>query len=253
MCLTKLVVPAALLALSTTAFGAPSTLRFHGYAYDLESQRLRYTEVHEQKVEEDRWLGGTITYIAPDGSLIGKKTLDFTQAPFIPLFRLELKHGGGYVEGISAINQDTIEMYKKGYKDSAEQRETVARPESTASDSGFHSFIRAHFTELMAGKKLRFNFAVAGNLDVFKFRAQRIEDGVFEDQPVARFRVSPDTLLRLLVDPLELSYDADTRKLLEYRGVSNLHDPATGDAYNVRIIYPSKPPADAPKLSGEYQ
>lgn len=249
----KFALPAALLALSWTAFGAPATLRFHGYAYDLKTSRYLYTEVHEQKIEGERWLGGSITYIAPDGSLIGKKTMDFTQDPFIPVYRLELKPGGGYVEGISAIGADRIEMYKKGYKDSAEQRETVKRPEATAADSGFHSYIRAHFAELMSGKKVRFNFGVAGNLDVYKFRARRIEDGTFENKLVARFRVEPDTLLRLLVDALELSYDTEQRKLLEYHGVSNLHDPSTGDAYDVRIIYPSTPPADAPKLPPEFQ
>lgn len=249
----KIALPAAILGLSSTASGAPSVLRFHGYAYDLETRRYLYTEVHEQKIEGERWLGGSITYIAPDGSLIGKKTMDFTQDPFIPLYRLELKPGGGYVEGISAIGADSIEMYRKGYKDSAEKRKKVKRPEATAADSGFHSYIREHFAELMSGKKVRFTFGVAGNLDVYKFRARRIEDGTFENKPVVRFRVEPDTLLRLLVDALELSYDTEQRKLLEYRGVSNLHDPTTGDAYDVRIIYPSTPPADAPKLPAEYQ
>jgi len=52
-----------------------------------------------------------------------------------------------------------------------------------------------------------------------------------------RFRVEPDSLLRWMVDPLELTYEPAQRKLVEYHGVSNLHDPATGKAYNVRIIY----------------
>ena len=60
-------------------------------------------------------------------------------------------------------------------------------------------------------------------------------------------RVEPDSLLRLLVDPLRLSYDVGNHHLLEYVGVSNIHDPATGSAYNVRIIYPSQAPPDAPK------
>lgn len=250
----KQLVMVILAALAAPAQAAEGAHRLLGYAYDLETRRFLYTEVHSQKIEGERWLGGSITYVAPDGGLIGTKTLDFTQDPFIPVYRLELKPGGGYIEGISAVTADSIEMYKKGYKDSAEQRKKIARPAVTTADSGFHSFIRAHFTELMSGKKMRFSFAVAGNLDVFKFRAQRIADGLFESQPVVRFRVEPDTLLlRLLVDPLELSYEVNDRKLLEYRGVSNLHDPATGDPYNVRIIYPSAPPADAPKLPTEYR
>jgi len=89
---------------------------------------------------------------------------------------------------------------------------------------------------------------VAGNLDRYKFRARRVEDGQFQGRTAVRFRVEPDSLLRYLVSPLELMYDAESKKLLEYRGISNVHDPATGKAYNARIIYPDQPPADAPKV-----
>lgn len=243
----KFALPAALLALTAVSHAAPSTLNFKGYAYDLENKRFLYTEVHEQKIEGERWVSGTITYFAPDGSQIGGKTLDFTHDPFIPVYRLELKTGGGYVEGISAVTADSIEMYKQGYEDRAEQREKIARPAVAAADSGFHAFLRENFSRLMEGKKVRFSFAVAGNLDSFKFRALRIADGEFEGKPVVRFRIEPDTLLRLVVDPLELSYEPTQRQLLEYHGISNLHDPVTGEPYNVRIIYPSSPPADAAK------
>lgn len=247
------LLPVALLCLCVSAQAAEKTLRFHGYAYDLASNRYLYTELHEQKAEGDRWLGGSISYIAPDGSLIGKKSLDFSQDPFIPVFRLELKPGSGYIEGISAIGKDSIEMYKKGYKDARESGKKVARPDNTTADSGFHNLMRAWFPDLMENKKVVFHFAVAGELDTFKFRGQRIDDATFEGKPAVRFRVQPDTLLRLLVDPLELTYDPTNRRLLEYRGVSNLHDPASGEAYVVRISYASRPPEDAPILPAEYQ
>ncbi len=249
----KLLLAASLAAWSFQAQAAEGALRFHGYAYDLKTRAHLYTEVHDQKVDGDRWLGGSITYIGPDGGLIGKKSLDFSQDPFIPVFRMELKSGGGYVEGISGMSKDSIEMFRQGYKESATTERKVARPDATTADSGFHSFIRARFAELMDNKKVRFHFAVAGELDVFKFQGQRIEDTTFEDQPAVRFRVEPGTLLRLLVDPLELTYDPASRRLLEYRGVSNLHDPASGEAYEVRIVYPSKPPAEAARLPAEYR
>ena len=85
---------------------------------------------------------------------------------------------------------------------------------------------------------------------MYRFRAQRIGAARFEGRPAVLIRVEPDSLLRWLVPSLELTYEPDERKLVEYHGVSNLHDPATGKAYNVRIIYPSKPPADAPPIPG---
>ena len=46
------------------------------------------------------------------------------------------------------------------------------------------------------------------------------------------------SLIGLFVDPLRLSYDAETRRLIEYRGLSNVRS-ADGELYEVRIRYPA--------------
>jgi hypothetical protein len=246
--------PAPLLALALAlaspclAAGEAATLKFRGYAYDLDSNRFLYTELHEQQVQDGRWLGGTIVYVAPDGTEIGRKTMDFGQDPFVPLYRLDLATGGGYMEAITGLTADRIQMAKQGYgmKDVVDR--SVKRPAVVCADSGFHAFIRSRFEELLDGREVQFVFAVAGNLDSYRFRARRIADTTFEGRPAVRFRVEPDSLLRWLVDPLELTYEPEQRKLVEYRGVSNLHDPETQRAYDARIVYPSRRPADAPAL-----
>lgn len=229
---------------------AETTLKFRGYAYDLSSNRFLYTELHEQQVAGDRWLGGTIDYVAADGRPLGHKSLDFRQDPYVPVYRLDLTADGGYMESITAVTALSIDMAKRARAGADVQHRVVSRTPRVAADSGFHVLIREHFGELLAGQPLNFIFAVAGNLDTYKFRARRLPDTTFEGKPAVRFRVEPDSLLRWLVDPLELTYETGQRKLLEYRGVSNVHDPATGKAYNARIIYPSQPPADAPPLPG---
>ncbi len=241
---------AAVVALSAPAQAQDGTHTFNGYAYDLESGKFLYTEVHKQAISGERWLGGTIDYYAPDGSRIGHKTLDFSQDPYVPVYRLDLVTGGGYMEGVKAVSADTIEMQKKGYGSAKVRSASVKRKGKGAlvADSGFHSFLRDRFPELLAGKPVEFTFAVSGELDAFKFRAKRIEDGTFEGKPAIRLKVEPATWLRFLVDPLEVLYEPAQRKLLEYRGISNLHDPRTFEPYTVRIIYPSKRPADAPPL-----
>ena len=241
---------AALLALAwcAGAAAAPTTHTFRGYAYDLDNGKFLYTEVHRQAIEGDRWLGGTIDYYAPDGSRIGHKTLDFSQDPYVPVYQLDLTTAGGYMEGIAALTPDRIEMKKKGYGSTAVRKAAVARRGAMVADSGFHSFLRDRFPDLLAGKTVEFNFAVSGELDSFRFRARRIADGAFEGKPAVQFKVEPSTWLRLLAAPLFILYDPEQRRLLEYRGISNLHDPRTREAYNVRIVYPSVPPADAPAL-----
>ena len=238
----------AALALAVPAFAQDGTHTFRGYAYSLDSNSFLYTEVHRQVIAGDRWTGGTIDYYAPDGAHIGHKTLDFAQDPYVPVYRLELATGGGYVEGITALTADRIHMQKQAYGARKARTASVPRRGTMVADSGFHSFLRDRFAELVAGKAVAFTFAVSGELDTFKFRARRIEDREFEGKPAVQLKVEPSTWLRLLADPLYILYDPADRRMLEYRGISNLHDPKTRKAYNARIVYPAVPPADAPAL-----
>lgn len=239
---------AAALALTPPSFAQEGAHTFRGYAYDLESGKFLYTEIHKQNIVGERWVGGTIDYYAPDGSQIGHKSLDFSQDPYVPVYRLDLNTGGGYVEGITAVSAERIEMQKKGYGANKVRTASIKRRGAMAADSGFHSFLRDHFADLLAGKTLHFTFAVSGELDTFKFRAKRIADGTFEGKPAVRLLVEADSLLRWLADPLEIMYDPAERRMLEYHGISNLHDPRTFEPYNVRIIYPSARPSDVPPL-----
>lgn len=234
--------------LAAGAAGPEGTHTFRGYAYDLASGDFLYTEVHKPVIAGDRWLGGTIDYYAPDGARIGHKTLDFAQDPYVPVFRLDLATAGGYAEGITAVGADRIELQKKGYGSDRMRTASVKRRSGMVADSGFHSFLRDRFSDLLDGKTVEFIFVVAGELNTFRFRARRIEDREFEGQPAVQLKVEPSTWLRLLADPLYILYEPKQRRMLEYRGISNLHDPRTRKAYTVRIVYPSVPPKDAPPL-----
>ncbi|MGH8447561.1 MAG: hypothetical protein ACREVL_20025, partial [Solimonas sp.] len=224
----------------------PQSLKFYGYAYDLKSNRYLYTEVHDQRIDGERWLGGTIRYYAPDGHLLGAKTLDFSQDPYIPVYRFDMQ-ADGYSEAITHVG-DAVAMQKRSTRADKLKEKVVPHLLPMCADSGFHALLRAHFAELMAGGEFNFRLGVAGNLDSYKFRARRIADGTFEGKSVVRFRVEPDSVLRWFVDPLEVSYDPAEQKLLEYRGVANVPDPATGKPYVARIAYYSQPPKDVPRL-----
>lgn len=236
-----------LLLLASSAASAQEQIeRFYGYAFDLETDRYLYTEAHRQRLVDGRWVDGAIRYYASDGELIGSKTLDFSRDPYVPVYRLDLPKDG-YFEAITVVGE-RIEMARRSARGKPVKTASVARTPPICGDSGFHACLYDNFATLLAGKPLNFLFAVAGNLDSYRFRAQRIADGTFDGQKVVRFRVEPDSALRFFVDPLEVSYEPEKRKLVEYRGVSNLHDPATGKPYVARIAYYAQPPAAAGKL-----
>jgi hypothetical protein len=231
-------------SLPESASAEPQTLRFYGYGRDLKTGRYLYTEVHQQRVEGERWLGGSICYYDAANHLIGKKTLELGNDQYVPVYRLE-QPDFGYVEGITE-NRDTIEMIRQAATGKPQESKRTAKKSPMAADSGFHMLIRANFESLIRGDTIPFSMAVAGNLGVYKFRIKRVEDSTFEGRPAVNMRVEPDSLLRLMIDPLELTYDPEGAKLLEYRGISNIHDPVSRKAYDVRITYAAQPPADAP-------
>jgi hypothetical protein len=242
----KRIALAAAWMLAAAAVRADSqTLHFYGYAYDLGSGKYLYTEVYREEIDNGRWVGGHTSYYDAAGKLLGEKTLSFAADPYVPVYTLDLP-ALGYMEGITHVGKDGIEMFKQS-GEQGRQTATIPRTEPMAADSGFHSFLYDHMPELLAGQTLKFRFAAAGQLDSYSFRARKIGETQFEGKPAVLLKVDPDSLLRLLVDPLILTYDPQSRRLLEYRGISNVMNPATGKPYNARIAYYSKPPDDAPK------
>ena len=236
---------AALLCCLSAAHADPQTQRFYGYAYDLATGKYLYTEVYHEEIDKDRWLSGHTTYYDADGKRLGEKTLSFASDPYVPVYTLSLP-GVGYSEGISSVGPGGVQMFKES-REKGRQTGSVPKVAQMAADSGFHSFLYDHMPELAAGKTVKFQFAVAGQLDSYSFRARKSGDTQFEGQPAIQLKVDPDSLLRYMVDPLILTYDPQSRRLLEYRGISNVINPATGKPYNARIAYYSKPPDDAPK------
>ena len=235
----------AALLLAATTMTAQATDSFYGYAYNLDTGKYLYTEVHQPVFEGGREIASTIRYYTPDGKEVGKKTLDYRADAYVPKFRFDLP-GEGYAEGITS-NGDPIELLKVDGKGKPEKQKRIQRQGFTAADSGFNHAVQDNLGKLAKGETVSFRFAVAGQLDSYRFKVSNVGTGVFEGKPALKLLVQADSLLRFVAPDLHLLYDADSKRLLEYKGVSNIHDLATGKAYNARIAYFTKPPADAPK------
>lgn len=235
----------AALLLGAAALGAHAQGSFYGYAYDLASGKYLYTEVHQPVFEGGREVVSTIRYYSPDGKEVGRKTLDYRADAYVPKFRFDLP-GEGYAEGIT-LNGESIEMLKVAGKGKPEKRKSIKRDGYTAADSGFNHAVQDNLPRLLKGETVSFKFVVAGQLDSYRFKISKVGAGTFEGKPAVKLLVQADSLLRFVAPDLNLLYDADAKRLLEYKGVSNIHDPATGKAYNARIVYPARAPDDAPK------
>lgn len=235
----RLLAALALLVPASAVTAQEVTERFHGYAYHLDSGRYAFTEVTERRLAGGTWVGGTTRYFLPDGRALGHKTLDFTQDPFVPVYRLDL--AGGYSEGITDAGA-IVRMIRQT------RTATVDKSGLITADAGLPRLLRAHFDTLLRGAALQFRVVAPTRLAAYKFRAVRIPDAPFEGRPATRIQVDLDSMLKLFAGPLQFAFDPVTQRLLEFRGTTNVLDPAARQPFVVRIAYFSAPPAGAPVL-----
>ena len=53
-------------------------------------------------------------------------------------------------------------------------------------------------------------------------------------------RTELDSMLSLVLPPLELTFDPASKRLLQYVGIANVKDPATRKSYQARIVFTYK-------------
>ncbi len=231
---------------SLGALSLAQAARVVGQVRDAKTQALLYTEIHDQTLAPDgAVLSGVTTYQDPQGKTFARKTLDFRQHRSIPLFTLDVP-GQRYSEGIRRLSPKA-ELFKRDGGE--EQRELLTvRDGLVAADEGFNQLLSDQLSALSRGETVNFTLLVAGSLDQFRFRAQAVsgklaDRGAAADAAGARLpplvvRVEPDSMLRMVVPSIILSYDARSRFLLRYEGLSNIPNPATGKVFDrVRIDY----------------
>ncbi len=229
----------ACVALSTSivAARAADTLQFTSIAHDAKTDRVIYTEQYDVKGDNGRWISGTTRYLSPTGQPVAERKFDFSTDRYIPVFTLD-QTSPEYHEGISRIDKDKVELFNA--LDGDRQTGSVDRVKDMAADSGAQGYVVDHLDTLQKGGTLRFTLAVAGKTDSYRLRATKIGDSVIEGRKGIRVRVELDSVVRVVLSPLELTIDPLTKQLLEYSGVSNLKDPATKKSYTARIVYTYK-------------
>ena len=239
----RLLLALAGLALACGA-RAEELRRFYGYAYEADSGRYLYTEVHAQRFDHTRWLGGTIDYYAADGSRLGRKVLDFSRDAYAPQFRLE-QSDGSLLALVAAGNGVELQRRRDGAA-ALESKHVDGTAAPLCADAGLINLVQGHLAELEAGQHLRCTILAADRLDSFRFDLYKVGESVRGGSRAVTLRLEPDSLLRLLAGPIELTYAPDTQRLLEMRGPSNIRDPRTHRTSQARVVYTDRPPPGAP-------
>lgn len=208
------------------------TQSYYGEAKDISSGKLLYREFHTLEYQDGLPVKRTVDYKDPEGQLIAEKTNIYADNPLTPSFNL-IEPDSGYREALSMMGNN-LQMIRQQPGEPV-QRERLSLPDGLlVVDAGFDEFIRSHWATLLAGNDLTFYFASVARFDLIRFRVERV-DNSDATTVVIRMRLA-SRLLAWLLDPIELEYDAESRRLLSYRGLTNIRS-ANGDNYIADITY----------------
>lgn len=207
-----------------------------GSAYNLENNQLVYRELYTM-IDENRQV--RVDYMTPEGDLFASKTLTYQGEPFQPQFELKDHRD----EETVAVRFDGPKMILVHAQADLRNEKTLYDNARVVVDAGFDAYIQLNWDKLMAGKRLRFDFAFPTKLSTVALEIRKIKAGESRayDQQYGQqwvyFRIYPaKAFLSLFADPIDLAYDPNGKYLMRFHGRSNIDDQYSGP-WDVRIEY----------------
>jgi hypothetical protein len=223
------------LLLAQTPPALASGARYIGFAHDLDSGRLIYSEIHEETSRDGRPQRLRTEYRSADGALIARRDVRFGIDPLLPDFEMR-DENGELLEGLRRQDDRLSVLHRR---DGQRLREaTLAIDAADVADAGFTQLILARWDTLVSGAIERFDFVVPSRLGTVPMRLRKVARGEVLGEPAVTFNLElANPLLRWLVDPIQVTFHAERRELLRYVGISNMRK-APGENFRVRIDFP---------------
>lgn len=187
-----------------------------------------------------------VEYYTPEGSLIAKKTVDFSLSEFAPnVYQEDARHGELRLSE-RVLDKDAYRLFylpADSDKD-AGQEMVVAAAENMVVDAGFDNAIRAQWDQILSGKKVKYVFLAAPSLRTFGLKVRKIkssacEQWFFDEDSQVCLRVSSTSgFINLFIKPITLIYERASKRLVVFNGTVNLStDKGTEQRANIRYYY----------------
>lgn len=210
------------------------TQTYTGTATDLKTGAVIYYEEHEATYDGEKHLRSKITYHDAKMNVIAEKNIELNGSAFAT-FRLE-DFRYGTLEGAERTAKG-IRLYERENASASMEEKVLQIPPPIAVDAGLNVLVRNNWDRLQGGEKVQFNLGVPSQLDYYGFRVVKDREEVFQGKRslVVRFE-SDHWFIRLFVDPVIVWYDVETRRALNYEGISNIYNDQ-GKSYVVRVTF----------------
>ncbi|WP_419811745.1 hypothetical protein [Bacterioplanoides sp.] len=245
----------ALAAQNLSASLKSSEISYIGDAYSLnDPNTLLYREEHHLLLQAGKPLQRQVNYYSAEGELIANKENWYRTAATQPDFILtDFRTGYREEAKIKPVknqpvkNTNTLILILTESPGTENQKTENQKTEETqlsefdyelVIDAGFDDFIRKHWGALLAGDAIPFSFASVARQTSVNFEVQ-IRKVVKPGDTLLKLEMTlRSSLLSWLMSPIKLDYDLSNKRLLRYRGLSNLQDDqGSGQQVDIRYRY----------------
>ncbi|AEF56190.1 hypothetical protein [Marinomonas posidonica] len=210
---------------------ADTTSSAIGQAFSLETGDLLYTEKHIKLDKAQH----QVIYSEPDGTVFARKQIDFSNSLIRPSFQ-QLNERNGESIDVQQIGDGFLVRYQK--QSGSEEKSDIIRDNANmVIDAGFDAFVRQYWQPLMSGKAMDIEYLVPSKRTTFSFRFQQADCLADTLSSAVCFTLAPVSwLVKMAVDPIVVTYDSTTLRLMRFTGRANISNTA-GKYQSVDIHY----------------
>jgi hypothetical protein len=213
-----------------------ANLRFEeGIARNPDNKRALYREQHWIRFNELVPVERLVLYRCMDGTAFARKRVNYQPSAQAPAFEFTDSRKG-YVEGLRYKQNKAALWFRP--PGSAPEKNTLLTASNLVADAGFNEFIKINWLKLRTGQVMPLQFAVPTRLQAYKFNLRQTRESLFAGVPAVTYQLKLSGLLSLLTDPIEVTYDKSSRRLLRFQGLSNLRDDAGEFDLMTQIDFP---------------
>ena len=211
-----------------------SVQREYAFASALRDGAPLYREEHLMRESYGRLDERLVLYRCLDGAAFARKRVRYGSDPAAPSFLLEDARSG-YREGAEQTREGLrVAWTAPGEAEAA----ALLPPGPVVTDAGFDEWVRAQWESLAGGGVQSIQFLVPSRLRAYRFEVSPLDT---EEEGLRAFRLQLGGWLAWLVPAIDVAYNAQTRRLVRFEGLSNLRDDAGGAPLKVRIEFPEPP------------
>jgi hypothetical protein len=209
---------------------------FTGFARDLHTGELLYVEAHAVRAAGTTDERRVVLYrTREDSTPFARKSLSYGTDRARPLFDFDDRRSG-FAESVARDGSDLRVSARSGA--AAPARSAILDVSTVGvSDAGFDEVVLVRWAELRRGDALTIPFLVPSRLDTVNFRVRRVGQARIAGEDASVFRLSLAGPLGWFLPDIHVSYRDRDRRLLRYRGLTNIRD-AQGTLLEAQIDFP---------------